>query len=177
LVIATGLSFPLYILRTLLGKTAATLPNTRPPAPLAPSVAGSGRETLFLAAVQLMLLGAFAVSIGWYWYIGLWLLPRFTVMEIVSQLRQFLEHRGGQLMLIRAGRLERFFLGSYNFHLHGIHHVFPQEPWYSLSTLEQRAVDKRPDMWERQSYVGVLRAFLSGKEAELLAERGVDPIR
>jgi len=160
---ATGARYILWVTRTLLGRPPSSVPSRRPAAPIFKSSSRNPAELIKLVLVQCVLLGGFAVSLGWVWYFALWIFPLISLAFLLGELRQFLEHaRGGQLMVFRAGSVERFFLGSFNFHLHGFHHAFASEPWFRIPEIEKVALKKEPGIVLAGSYFQELMRYLRG---------------
>lgn len=172
LVVASGAGFVFHTARGLLGiAPRAVAPEARPVALLLKPTPNARRELVQVALVQLALLAAFALTVGWFWYFALWLLPFVTFASLLGELRQFLEHRHGELMIYRASPIERFFFSPYNFHLHAIHHTFASEPWFKLPELEANAFAKVPEIRVCRSYVVELVRYLrAGAPAH--ADRG-----
>jgi fatty acid desaturase len=172
--IATGLVF----VRTLLG-TVAGLPNAadgaegagsvrrRPPSPHEmPNAVQEPRELIHIAATHVCILAAFTLSIGWIWYFVLWLMPAVTLGSATDFIRNWAEHRHGDLIIYRPSSLERLLFAPLNFNMHAVHHVFPAEPWFRLPALEQRARDDTPGIRECQSYLGEVFRYLKGADTE-----------
>lgn len=120
-----------------------------------------------LAGVQLVILGGYAVTIGWWFYPLLWLLPLFTVSRAVVNVRAFVEHlwdaeaerRGAPpLISFDSGPLERFVLGPLFFHYHAEHHLFPRIPTWRLAEAKDR-IRAHPD------YAGLVRRYPSYRAA------------
>jgi len=163
LAVASGVPFLVRAGRALLGLPAPAGESARRMRP-SHNLAGDRRELLGLGVVQLTLLGLFAVTIGWYWYFALWLLPAISLHLVVDEMRQFLEHRNGRILVYEASPLGRFILGAFNFHLHAVHHVFASEPWFCLPALKERALGKRSDIVRLKGYFGELVAYLRGRD-------------
>jgi fatty acid desaturase len=115
-----------------------------------------------MVLVQLVIGAIFALTVGWPWFLAFWVAPLLTLRLVVDELRQFLEHRNGRLIVYHANPIERFALGAFNFHLHAVHHVFASEPWFCLGELEAKALEKRPDVVQARSYAAALFAYLRG---------------
>ena len=139
-------------------------PGARPREVAIPLCPEDRAELMGIAAWHLAALGAFAATIGWIWYFLLWLFPVLTLRVLMNDLRQFLEHRNGRLLVYNTYPLERFFFGPFNFHLHAYHHAFPQEPWFVLPTLGEAARRKCPDIVDYGTYLGELAAYLGGRD-------------
>jgi fatty acid desaturase len=163
----------LWFFRHLLGRFAGVAtplppvdPKGRPREVGIPFGPEDGKEFAGVVVWHLGALAAFTITIGWIWYFLLWLLPLLTLRSLINDLRQFLEHRHGRLLVYNTHPVERFFFGPFNFHLHGYHHAFPQEPWFLLPSLGERARRKCPDILDYDSYLGELVAFLAGRDRQ-----------
>lgn len=161
----TGLRYIVHALRALLGIwPQPRSPEERPRSPVYSVNVSAKWELLAILWVQLLILASFAATLGWVWYFALWILPLISLAFVLGEVRQFLEHaRGGRLMVYRAGPLERFFLGCFNFHLHGFHHAFASEPWFRLPHLEAAACRKEPGILFSSSYLRELLQYLRGR--------------
>jgi len=161
--VASGLPFCLRAARTALG---LPLPPPKDDRGMrgGHSFGNARAEILPLALAHVALAGLFAVTLGWYFYLALWLLPAISLHLVVDEVRQLLEHRNGRLLIYHASPLGRFVLGAFNFHLHAVHHVFAAEPWFCLPALEGRALEKRPDIVCFEGYLGELCAFVRGRD-------------
>jgi fatty acid desaturase len=161
LLVGTGLDFAHRVVRRLL-----RMPPPRPTpgrAPRVTFVVPEGRlDIIRIAIVHGALLGVFTATAGWPLYFALWLAPALSLRLAVDELRQFLEHRGGRLIIYRAGPIGRFVLGPFNFHLHALHHALAAEPWFRLPAIEERARSKDPQIIELPGYVRELVAYLRG---------------
>jgi fatty acid desaturase len=104
--------------------------------------------------------------VGWIWYFLVWLFPVLTLRVVLNDLRQFLEHRHGRLLVYNTHALERFFFGPFNFHLHAYHHAYPQEPWFVLPTLGEAARRKCPDILDYRTYLGELADYVAGRDRQ-----------
>jgi fatty acid desaturase len=124
---------------------------------------GAKMEILRLGVTHLVILGVYAVTVGPVAYFTLWLLPAITLRVVIDDLRQFLEHREGRICIYRAGPVERFLLGPFNFHLHGFHHAVASEPWFCLPAIEERAREKLPDIVVLRSYTREIARFAAGR--------------
>jgi len=156
--VATGVPFVVRAVRQALG---LPLPPPRDGMPVPTETSGGRGEQLRTVATHLVLLGAFAGTVGWVWYFALWLFPAISMRLFFEALRQFLEHRGGRMHLYRSGPVERFFLGPFNFHLHPYHHALASEPWFSVRNAAAKAAEKY-EIVEHASYVGELVAYFRG---------------
>jgi fatty acid desaturase len=164
LLVASGLHFVWLAGRSLLGLPVPVVrAGERPRVPLAPRPGDAGRELVRLAIVQLGLLGLFTATVGWARYFLLWVLPLVTLSNLLGELRQFLEHQGGQLLIHRSSPVERFFVAPYNFHLHAVHHAYPAVPWFLVAGREARARARLPEIQVRGSYLRELARYLAGR--------------
>lgn len=159
--VASGLGQLGRIVRVLTGRPSPPPPPDRP-APPALEGAAAKKEIARLAVVHLAILGAFAATIGWVWYVPLWLVPALTLGPACLMLRELLEHRRGALIVYRANPLERFLLGCFNFHLHAYHHAYASAPWFALPAIEARARKKAPGIVTLDSYVAEFVAYFRG---------------
>lgn len=170
--VACGVSYLERIVRLATRKPVPPPPADRPPRP-ALEGAMAKKEIMRLAAVHSVILGIFALTIGWYWYFPLWLLPGLSLFPAWGMLREFLEHRRGALVVYRTGWLERFLLGCFNFHLHAYHHAHASAPWFTLPSMRDRAHKKVPGIVYLDSYFGELLAYLRG--ASTVPFRSISP--
>ncbi|CAN5924112.1 hypothetical protein BH11MYX4_BH11MYX4_25530 [soil metagenome] len=127
---------------------------------------GSKVDLLRVVVVHLVLLGLFTLTLGPIWYFVLWLLPAIGAHLVLDDLRQFLEHREGKLVIYRAGAIERFVYGPFNFHLHAFHHAIASEPWFCVPASEERARVKAPHIVTLGSYTVEIVRYLRGRGLE-----------
>ena len=94
-----------------------------------------------------MTLLALSVATGlWRWYLGLWLLPLITVLQMVLRLRAVCEHgavpdRSTPLRAARttlAPRWASWLLFPHHVNYHVEHHLHPSVPHYRLAECHQR---------------------------------------
>jgi fatty acid desaturase len=161
----------LWFFRHMVGRILGVRPPAAPPDPEArplevaiPLCAEDRAELVGVLAWHFAALCLFTATVGWYWYFLLWLFPVLTLRVVINDLRQFLEHRNGRLLVYNTYRLERFFFGPFNFHLHAYHHAYPQEPWFVLPSLGTAARRKCPDILDYGTYLGELAAYLRGRD-------------
>lgn len=105
-----------------------------------------GGRKLPLAAVVAMMLGVNALLLALLWlsghpwlYLGLWLLPMMTGLQVLLRIRGIAEHAGyapnpDQRLNARTvvNPLEAFFLAPHNVNYHIEHHLYPAIPFYRL---------------------------------------------
>lgn len=153
----TGLPFVLRSLAAALGRDVPAFGR-----PIRRAAGGAGKgELLRVILTHGALLAAFTVTLGAPYYFALWLAPAVSLRVALDETRQFLEHRDGTIAVYRAGPVERFFLGPFNFHLHGVHHAIASEPWFRLAAAEEAARAKA-DILEKRSYARELVRFFRG---------------
>lgn len=162
----------LYLLTTITVKPAVKAPEgetsharARYTTPLSDWIA--------LAVVQSGLLAIFTLTVGWQYYVALWLVPLFTVSRTIIGLRALMEHlrdqeviRSGRhrLMTFDSGLIERLVFGPLYFHYHAEHHLFPRIPVWRLPEIKD-AVRAHPDfpalVRRYPSYWTAVRAYLA----------------
>jgi fatty acid desaturase len=160
--LGSGWSYVDRIGRIVLGlerPTGEGVRKTKPP------LAGElkKQEIPRIVAAQLLVLALFALTVGARWYLLLWVVPALSVFPAWATLREMLEHRRGALIVYRAGLVERFLLGSFNFHLHAYHHAHASAPWFTLPIMRAKAHSKVDDIVYLDSYFGELWAYLRGR--------------
>ncbi len=166
--LVTGLPFVVRAARSVFGRyaTAANSARTVPRAAI-------GRADLVpLLLCQAVVLCVFAATVGWWRYVVFWLWPAVAVHQAVDELRQFLEHRSGRLIVYRSSAIGRFLLGSFNFHLHGWHHIASQEPWFDLPGLDLASRRRSSEVLVLPGYGPELWAYFRGR---VRPEEGVIP--
>jgi fatty acid desaturase len=157
--VLTAVPFVVRAVTMVLGRGGA-------PAAARPGLEDGGSskaDLLRVVVVHLVLLGAFTLTLGPLWYFLLWLLPSIGAHLVLDDLRQFLEHREGQLVIYRAGPIERFVFGPFNFHLHAFHHAIASEPWFCVPSSEERARRKAPHIHTLGSYTVEIVRYLRGR--------------
>lgn len=159
--VLTTVPFMVRALTTALGKGARSAPDDR-----AGLEDGGKVDLLRVVVVHVALLGLFTVTLGPLWYFVLWLLPAIGAHLVLDDLRQFLEHREGKLVIYRAGPIERFVYGPFNFHLHAFHHAIASEPWFCVPASEARARARAPHIVTLGSYTMEIVRYLRGRGLE-----------
>ena len=158
--VLTTVPFVARSLKMVLGKGAPPVTDAR----AGLEDGGSSKiDLLRVVVAHLVLLGLFSVTLGWIWYFALWLLPAIGAHLVLDDLRQFLEHREGKLVVYRAGPIERFVYGPFNFHLHAFHHAYASEPWFCVPASEARARAKAPHIHTLDSYTLEIVRYLRGR--------------
>ncbi len=162
LVAGSGVPFVAYLVCTVLRRP---LPKFVKPPLASVETSGTTRmELAGLAVTSAALLLLFTVTIGWMWYFLLWLAPTMTLVPLLLTLRQFLEHRNGDLIIYRSPWIERVLFAPGNFHLHAVHHTLPMVPWFEVPQATDEARRKNPQILEYASYVGEFADFLRGRD-------------
>jgi fatty acid desaturase len=101
---------------------------------------GGGREWLKVATTQLALAALLTLSLGWWGYPLLWLLPLASVAAFCNNLRAFVEHSAARDSAQPVERLRDYLPGPVeaarfspcHFHFHALHHAYPSIPHYRL---------------------------------------------
>lgn len=161
--LCTTLPFAVRAVKTVLGKHAPTATTITSERRGLEAASESKVDLARVAIVHLALLGLYTVTIGPIWYFTLWLLPAIGPHMVLDDLRQFLEHREGRLVIYRAGPIERFLFGPFNFHLHAFHHAIASEPWFCVPSIEERARAKAPGIHTLGSYTGEIIRYVRGR--------------
>ena len=97
---------------------------------------GSG-SLLRIAMAQLIVLAAFSLTVGWGYYIWLWLVPIVTFGKFFSSTRAFCEHANPDnqrtIRTITGSFLGEKILGVFCFHYHAEHHRYVAIPYIHLA--------------------------------------------
>jgi fatty acid desaturase len=104
------------------------------------------QDLIIVACTQACIALTFTLTIGWYYYLLLWVLPLFTVTRLLMGLRNFAEHaeqpektipEEHYLNSIYCNRVEEFFFSPLCFNYHAEHHLFPGVPTWRLPKLSR----------------------------------------
>lgn len=116
--------------------------------------------------INVIIFAVLAISGYWWAYFVLWLLPLFTVFQLVLRVRNIAEHAvtersDNQLRHARTTRanwLARMFVAPYWVNYHVEHHAFMFVPCWQLPRLDQALVDAGhlPEMEVQPNYRAVL---------------------
>lgn len=104
--------------------------------------------------VNFGILIAFSLSIGFMYYLLLWLLPLFSSSVLFSKLRSVVEHKPYNddikslnqknitfipfMRSVSANFFEKIFFSKFNFHFHTEHHLWPAVSYQYLPTLHKK---------------------------------------
>jgi fatty acid desaturase len=136
-----------------------------------PTIAGESyraRDIVILLAWQMALILGLSLTIGWWAYPILWLLPVYMFGYRADLTRVFCEHsvltsdseadRSFRLISYQSNWFERLFFAPHNMNFHAAHHLWPGIPYYRLPAAERlmRAASGDPRLVWRQSYTRYL---------------------
>jgi len=138
--------------------------------------AGDGyrpRDFAIVAGWQALLIAGLSLSIGWWAYPILWLLPIYVFTYTADIGRVFLEHSmplsddradaTQRLISYSSNFIERQFFAPMNMNFHAAHHLWPQIPYYNLPEADRLIRSSRYAadglVW-RESYLGYLASYL-----------------
>ena len=106
----------------------------------------SSSGVLFKIAYAAIVITSLIYFDVWKLYLLLWLVPQFTFLMGLLELRSFTEHVGLTLddnpnkhpaRSIKANALERFLFNPHFAHYHLEHHLYPSVPYYNLTKLHE----------------------------------------
>ena len=121
-----------------------------------------------LLAVHATVLAGFSGSLGWQYYLVLWIAPLLTLTSTLVFIRNVAEHvhhdeaqleKYRRFRTIKAGRLERFFFAPMNFHYHAEHHFNPSVCFYQLPRLHKMICRQKAYRENVRTTNGFLRTF------------------
>jgi fatty acid desaturase len=101
------------------------------------------RDSSFLQIVicQVLILLAFTATVGWYYYIWLWLIPLVTFGKFFSSTRTFCEHASPDnqpiIRTITGSFLGEKIFGVFCFHYHAEHHRYVFIPCNQLEAVHR----------------------------------------
>ncbi|NYF23115.1 fatty acid desaturase [Xanthomonas sp. JAI131] len=166
----TGIGYALAV-RDALRRRRAHAPESGAPAPAGhlPLVLGS------IAVSNGVLLGTLAVLGHAGLYLGLWLLPALTFLQLFARIRAIAEHAGypacedqrrNARSIVRRS-WQTFFCGPHAIHYHIEHHQYVRVPFYRLSAVHRwmRAHGQLPAANLYRGYGAVLREVSRGPTA------------
>ena len=131
------------------------------------------RDLVILLGWQLLLFTGLTLSIGWWAYPILWVLPVYLFGYRADLTRVFCEHSvTGQdeaadadfrLITYSSNWLEKRFFAPHNMNYHAAHHLWPGIPYYNLpeaDRLMRARAGNDPRLVVRRSYVCYLLLYL-----------------
>lgn len=106
----------------------------------------AGHSMVPVALAQIALLALFASTIGWFYYIWLWLFPLATFGKFFSSTRAFCEHACPDnkpvIRTITGSLLGEKVFGVFCFHYHAEHHEFVGVPYNQLRLAHELEADR-----------------------------------
>lgn len=133
------------------------------------------RDIIILVTWQILLIGGLTITIGWWAYPVLWLLPIYCFSFLPDNLRTFAEHSQPyadstadehRLITYLAPPFEKILFAPMNMNYHTVHHLWPSIPYYNLPTADReiRATTIPPDAvlgleWRDSYFKYLLRYF------------------
>ncbi len=124
---------------------------------------------VFVAIVQLLIMGAFYLLGHWYYYILFWFLPIVTLVIFFDKVRIFCEHvplsswvseKRAVLRTYSAHPIECFFVAPFDMNYHAEHHLYPGVPHFRLSVLRGLLDAKKIDGKGRWQSVDLQHSYL-----------------
>jgi fatty acid desaturase len=131
----------------------------------------TARDLVILLGWQLALISGLTISIGWWAYPVLWLLPVYLHSYLGDLLRSFLEHAHPEsdekadkhrLITYTSNPLERIFFAPMNMNYHAAHHLWTSIPYYNLPKADAllKTHPKSEELVWRKSYLGFAFRYL-----------------
>jgi fatty acid desaturase len=128
------------------------------------------QDLAILLGWQLLLIGGLSLTIAWWAFPVLWLLPVYVFTFLADNFRTFAEHsfpapdhtmNEHRLLTFVSHPLERLFVAPMNMNYHAAHHLYPSIPYYHLPTADQeiRRLPGAAGLIWRQSYLGYLLRY------------------
>jgi fatty acid desaturase len=145
------------------------------PQPGEKSADTASRPLVRLVAAQLIVLSLFSLTVGWMYYIWLWLIPIATFGKFFSSTRAFCEHASPDnkptIRTITGSYIGEKILGVFCFHYHAEHHEYVGIPYNQLqqahalmrSTLYTQPEDAEPryELYQR-GYLQLMWSWFRG---------------
>ncbi len=108
-----------------------------------PEAKGPGRNIVTIALAQLAILLLFSVTVGWFYYLWLWLIPLVTFGKFFSSTRAFCEHGSPDnrptIRTITGSLPGEKIFGVFCFHYHAEHHEYVGVPYNQLKQAHELA--------------------------------------
>jgi fatty acid desaturase len=127
------------------------------------------RDLRNLVLAQSVLWAAMWLTVGWWAYPVLWVLPLVTLTTGCHLLRSFVEHavlteerpdHDNLLVSIESNPVERAFVAPFNMNYHAEHHLYPAVPARRLPELRQAlAATPEPPRLLRSAYLTALLRY------------------
>jgi fatty acid desaturase len=127
----------------------------------------TARELALICCWQVALIAGLSLTIGWWAWPLVWLVPVYVFTFLADNLRSFAEHShpepdaiadNHRLISFVSNPLERLLLAPLNMNYHAAHHLWPSIPYYNLPKADQALQGKSAAAgleW-RRSYLGYL---------------------
>ena len=134
-------------------------------------------DLIALFGVQLVILSAISLLSSPIVYFALYFAPLVTLTAFFEAIRSFSEHvlpgtptceaEGDRRFLMDAGPVERFFVSQFDFHLHHVHHLYPNVVTFKVRALHRWLLANDPlypgQFLTRPGYVGTALRYLSNR--------------
>ena len=134
-------------------------------------------DLIALFGIQLLVLGVISVAASPIVYFAFFLLPLATLTSFFEAVRSFSEHvlpgvattdaERNRSFLMNAGRVERFFISQFDFHLHHVHHLHPNVVTFKIRELHAWLLINDPAYKRtfiiRPGYVATAILYLTNK--------------
>jgi fatty acid desaturase len=136
---------------------------------------GGKIRLLKLLLAQLLILAIFGFTVGWLYYLWLWVIPLATFGKFFTSTRTFCEHASPDnqptIRSITGSFLGEKILGVFCFHYHAEHHCYVAIPCNQLKAVHQAMQDSiyvvpavgepRYELYQR-GYFQLLRGWYNG---------------
>lgn len=134
----TAISYVLGMIKLIAGAHRGVL--TDDPRPRRAAAARGAGIAASIVATNGLLAGALAVSGHAWLYLGLWVLPALTLLQVLARVRGIMEHGGypqtrdqsRNARTIARASWQTFFFGPHAVHFHIEHHLNVRVPFYRL---------------------------------------------
>lgn len=167
LLVITGIAYVVKAVKNVL------IPNIQGPEGKSVPLKYSSRDLLILGICQLMLIGGLSITIGWWAYLVLWIIPVYVFTYTADIVRVFLEHsmltddvtadKSKRLVTYVSTPFERVFFAPMNMNFHSAHHLWPSIPYYNLPKADKYMRDWQKEgtgLYWRSSYIGYLFEYI-----------------
>ena len=131
---------------------------------------GGDKSFLKVMISQLLILLAFAATVGWYYYIWLWLIPLATFGKFFASTRTFCEHASPDdqpiIRTITGSFLGEKIFGVFCFHYHAEHHRYVYIPCNQLRAAHRELA---PTVYRETDHLGARYELYQGGYFQLLS--------